>query len=289
MAQDVQIPGASSTARIRNPIAVAIFSVITLGIYVLYWWYSANREMVDYGRAKGTDELGDSPMKSLLAVFPGGLIIVPAIWTTFTTFQRVQKAQKLAGQTPINGWLGVRPLHRVLAGVHRLHAERAEQRVGVGGLRGLARRRAARRPADRGPAKQQTAADEADAEEHDEPERRSGEGQRRTARRCAENRALLLVRILRGTGRRRRDVPGIQQRSTSAWRDRGRSSPVRPRRRPQRWSGRTTPGPDGVSFSGAGPGPVPKAEGTQHDLLRRPVRTCRRGRRCAPVRHGRRP
>jgi hypothetical protein len=105
MAQDVQIPGASSTARIRNPIAVAIFSVITLGIYVLYWWYSANREMADYGRAKSTDELGDSPLKSLLAVFPGGLVIVPAIWTTFTTFQRVQKAQKLAGHTPLNGWL----------------------------------------------------------------------------------------------------------------------------------------------------------------------------------------
>jgi hypothetical protein len=62
--------------------------------------------MVDYGRAKATDELGDSPMKSLLAVFPGGLVIVPALWTTVTTFQRVQKAQKLAGQTPINGWLG---------------------------------------------------------------------------------------------------------------------------------------------------------------------------------------
>jgi hypothetical protein len=106
MAQEVQIPGASSTAKIRNPIAVAIFAVITLGIYVLYWWYSANREMADYGRAKGTDELGDSPMKSLLAVFPGGLIIVPAIWTTITTFQRVQKAQELAGRPPINGWLG---------------------------------------------------------------------------------------------------------------------------------------------------------------------------------------
>jgi hypothetical protein len=61
--------------------------------------------MADYGRAKSTDELGDSPLKSLLAVFPGGLIIVPAIWTTFTTFQRVQKAQKLAGHTPLNGWL----------------------------------------------------------------------------------------------------------------------------------------------------------------------------------------
>jgi len=107
MAQEVQIPGASSTAKIRNPIAVAIFAVITLGIYVLFWWYYANREMVDYGRAKGTDELGDSPGKSLLAVFPGGLIIVPAIWTTITTFQRVQKAQALAGRPPINGWLGL--------------------------------------------------------------------------------------------------------------------------------------------------------------------------------------
>jgi len=106
VAQEVQIAGVSSTAKIRNPIVVAILAVVTLGIYVLYWWYSANREMVDYGHAKATDALGDSPMKSLLAVFPGGLIIVPAIWTTFTTFQRVQKAQNLAGVPPINGWLG---------------------------------------------------------------------------------------------------------------------------------------------------------------------------------------
>ena len=107
MAQQVQIPGSSATAKIRNPIAVAIFAVITLGIYVLYWWYAANREMADYGRAKGTSELGESPVTSLLAVFPGGLIVVPAIWTTITTFKRVQAAQKLAGQTPINGWLGL--------------------------------------------------------------------------------------------------------------------------------------------------------------------------------------
>jgi hypothetical protein len=106
VAQQVQIAGGSSKAKIRNPIAVAIFATITLGIYVLFWWYSANRELADYGRAKGTDELGDSPVKSLLAVFPGALLIVPAIWTTITTFQRVQKAQKLAGVAPINGWLG---------------------------------------------------------------------------------------------------------------------------------------------------------------------------------------
>lgn len=107
MAQQVKIPGANSTATMRNPIVVAIFAVITFGIYVLFWWYNANREMADYGRAKGTDELGDSPGKSLLALFPGGVIIVPAIWTTFTTFQRVQRAQKLVDVPPINGWLGL--------------------------------------------------------------------------------------------------------------------------------------------------------------------------------------
>ena len=106
MGQQVQITGANSTAKIRNPIVVAIFATITLGIYVLFWWYSANRELADYGGAKATDELGESPVKSLLAVFPGALVIVPAIWTTITTFQRVQKAQKLAGVAPINGWLG---------------------------------------------------------------------------------------------------------------------------------------------------------------------------------------
>jgi hypothetical protein len=35
------------------------------------------------------------------------LLIVPAIWTTVTTFKRVQAAQRLSGQEPINGWLGL--------------------------------------------------------------------------------------------------------------------------------------------------------------------------------------
>ena len=107
MAQQVQIAGSGATAKIRSPVAVAIFAVITLGIYLIFWWYYINREMADYGRTLGTNELGDSPAKSTLALFPGGLVIVPAIWTTVTTFQRVQAAQRMSGQTPINGWLGV--------------------------------------------------------------------------------------------------------------------------------------------------------------------------------------
>jgi hypothetical protein len=97
-------PGA--TAKIRGPIAVAIFSIITLGIYLVFWWYYVNREMADYGRARNTNELGDNPAKSTLALMPGALVVVPAIWTLVTTFQRVQAAQRLTGQTPINGWLG---------------------------------------------------------------------------------------------------------------------------------------------------------------------------------------
>jgi len=94
-------------AKLRNPILVVVFTIITLGIYQIFWWYFANREMADYGRARDTNELGDSPTKSTLALFPGALIVVPAIWTTVTTFQRIQAAQRLNGATPINGWLGL--------------------------------------------------------------------------------------------------------------------------------------------------------------------------------------
>lgn len=107
MAQEISIAGTGSTAKVRNPIAVAVLVVVTLGIYLVVWWYFINRELADYGRAKGTDELGDNPTLSTLALFPGALLIVPALWTTVTTFQRVQAAQRLTGESPINGWLGL--------------------------------------------------------------------------------------------------------------------------------------------------------------------------------------
>lgn len=33
----------------RNPILVIIFSIITLGIYLVYWLYSTKKEMVELG------------------------------------------------------------------------------------------------------------------------------------------------------------------------------------------------------------------------------------------------
>ena len=54
------------TGRIRRPVAVALLSVITLGLYQIYWWYGVNRELRDLGRSTGTD-LGGRPILSALA------------------------------------------------------------------------------------------------------------------------------------------------------------------------------------------------------------------------------
>jgi Domain of unknown function (DUF4234) len=107
MAEEIQIAGAGTSAKVRNPVAVAVLSVVTIGIYVVFWWYFINRELADLGRARGTSELGDNPTRSTLALFPGALVVIPALWTTVTTFQRVQAAQRLTQQAPINGWLGL--------------------------------------------------------------------------------------------------------------------------------------------------------------------------------------
>ncbi len=108
MADVIPITGAEpATAKVRNVVAVAVLSVVTLGIYLVCWWYFINRELADLGRARGTNELGDSPAKSTLALFPGALVIVPALWTTVTTFKRVQAAQRLTGKEPVNGWIGL--------------------------------------------------------------------------------------------------------------------------------------------------------------------------------------
>ncbi len=108
MAEEIQIAGTQAKAKIRSPWAPALLPFITLGIYYWVWYYKINREMADLGRAKNTDELGDSPGKSLLAVTLGALIIVPAIISIVHTAQRIQRAQRLSGVDPqLNGWLAL--------------------------------------------------------------------------------------------------------------------------------------------------------------------------------------
>ena len=106
MAYEMQIRGTQDQVKIRSPWAAALLPIITLGIYHLVWWYRINRELRDYGKAKGYD-LGQNPTNSVLALFPGGLIIVPALITYWRGTKRVMGASRLAGKEPLNGWIAI--------------------------------------------------------------------------------------------------------------------------------------------------------------------------------------
>jgi len=95
MAEEVAIAGTPSTAKLRNPWGVIGLTLITIGIYYFFWWYYINREMRDYGRARGVD-LGQKPGNSVLAISLGALIIVPAIVSLWTTSDRIQRTQETA-------------------------------------------------------------------------------------------------------------------------------------------------------------------------------------------------
>jgi hypothetical protein len=96
MAEEIQIAGTGSTAKIRNPLGVVGLSIITIGIYYIFWWYFINREMRDLGRSRNTD-LGQNPGNSVLALIPGSLIIVPGLVTLWTTSGRIESSQEAVG------------------------------------------------------------------------------------------------------------------------------------------------------------------------------------------------
>ena len=88
--------GQGTTGKRRNPVLVwLVWPLITLGIYHLYWWYKINDE------ARRLDpSIKVDPVMSLLALFPGGLIIVPAFVTIYRTGNRLRSMQRAAGMTP---------------------------------------------------------------------------------------------------------------------------------------------------------------------------------------------
>ena len=106
MAYELEIPENRERVKIRSPWAAALLPLVTLGIYHLVWWYRINRELRDYGRAKGYD-LGQSPTKSVLGLFPGFLLIVPVLVTYWRGTKRIQGAARVAAHEPVNGWIAL--------------------------------------------------------------------------------------------------------------------------------------------------------------------------------------
>lgn len=106
MAYEMKIRGSEQEVKVRNPWAVALLPFVTFGIYHLVWWYRINKELKAYGEAKGYD-LGQNPTNSLLALFPGFVLIVPPLVSYWRGTKRVMGASKISGQEPVSGWISI--------------------------------------------------------------------------------------------------------------------------------------------------------------------------------------
>ena len=92
MALDMVVQGVA--VKRRGPLVTWLLILVTLGIYGLFHWYYMNREVRDFSAAAGAP-IGNSPGKSVLAIFPGFILIVPVIWTWVTTATRVREVRRI--------------------------------------------------------------------------------------------------------------------------------------------------------------------------------------------------
>jgi hypothetical protein len=106
MAEHLLIGPSRAHVKVRSPWAAALLPFITLGIYHLVWWYRINRELRDVGHGRRAD-LGEHPTNSLLALFPGALIIIPPFVTYWRGTKRVLHANELTATEPLNGWIAL--------------------------------------------------------------------------------------------------------------------------------------------------------------------------------------
>jgi hypothetical protein len=100
MAEEIQIQGSDYVGKVRNPLGVIGLSLITLGIYHLVWYFKINKELVKIGEARGTEECGTNPTTSLLAMFPGGFILVPPFVSFYKFANRLATGERVTGTPP---------------------------------------------------------------------------------------------------------------------------------------------------------------------------------------------
>jgi hypothetical protein len=90
MAEIVTIEG--QPYKKREPLGVLGLSIITLGIYWFYWYYSVNDEI---RRFEKDDNV--RPGMALLAITLGWLIIVPPFISVYNTSLHIVQMEKRAG------------------------------------------------------------------------------------------------------------------------------------------------------------------------------------------------
>jgi hypothetical protein len=93
MAELATIDG--ETFKKREPLGVLGLTVITLGIYFFYWYYEINDELRRYEK---DDTI--SPVRSLMAILFGWIIIVPPFIALYNTGKHVQAIEQRRGIQP---------------------------------------------------------------------------------------------------------------------------------------------------------------------------------------------
>jgi Domain of unknown function (DUF4234) len=90
MAETVTIDGQSYLK--RHPLVVLGLSFITLLIYFFYWYYKVNEEIQRY-----ENDQTMSPVRSLMAMLFGWLIIVPPFIAMYNTAKHIQEVEQRSG------------------------------------------------------------------------------------------------------------------------------------------------------------------------------------------------
>ena len=92
-------PTGKPLGKVRSPIGVWLLTLVTFGIYLVYWWYAINKELDDFD-----DEIDISPVLSAIALFG----VITTVVTIVRTGGRIGHAQKRAmGEDDTSGWLGL--------------------------------------------------------------------------------------------------------------------------------------------------------------------------------------
>lgn len=113
------------TVKARRPWGAVALAIVTLGIYWAVWVYKVNRELRDYGAARGDQRLAkSSPWRSVLAVSLGNLLVIPALVAYVRTVGRLLDAERIAtgerrtARTLLALWVGstLLPIASVIAG-----------------------------------------------------------------------------------------------------------------------------------------------------------------------------
>ena len=85
---ELPVPG-----QVRSPLNQWLLAIVTLGVYLVAHHWTINRELRDFG-------VEVDPTRAALAVFPGGLVVVPYLVTVHRTGARIGVAQETVGLAP---------------------------------------------------------------------------------------------------------------------------------------------------------------------------------------------